>query len=89
MFCTIMLFPDGTPFGQVTKAPVKIEKRGRAQVIVRVLGFPMGQVGFYTVRCWIEENEKIVSTPIEFKVEFEIIKQEKVNDAPKTNQDTP
>ncbi len=54
---------------------MNIERNKRAQVGSQMLGFPIGQVGFYTVRTWVEENQRVVVDPIEIKIELEIIKQ--------------
>jgi hypothetical protein len=74
--CTQIVYPDQTPFGAISKVPLKIEPRKRSQNILRVFGFPIGQAGFYKVQTWIEENEERVFGPIEFKIELEIQKQE-------------
>jgi hypothetical protein len=70
--CTQVLYPDRTQFADVGKLRLNIEPNKRTQAIMRFLGFPVGQLGFYTVRTWIEEENKIVVDPIEFKLEVEL-----------------
>jgi hypothetical protein len=70
-----ILYPDQSPFGQVTRMPVNVQPKRRSQMIARVQGFPIGQPGFYTVRTWLEENNQMVGSQIEFKIEVEIKKQ--------------
>lgn len=72
ILCTQVLYPDKTQFGELFKVRLNIEPNKRTQAIVRFLGFPVGQLGFYTVRTWIEEENKIVYDPIEFKLEVEL-----------------
>jgi hypothetical protein len=71
--CTSILYPDGTQFGAISKVHVPIIWGQRSQMMVRIVGFPLGQPGFHTVRTWIEENEKVVHSPIEFKIELQIV----------------
>ena len=73
--CIQILYPDQSPFGQVTRMLINVQPKRRSQMTARVQGFPLGQPGFYTVRTWLEENRQMVSTPIEFKIELEIRKQ--------------
>ncbi len=75
LFCTQLLYPDQTQFGEISKIRIKVERNKRSQVSAQILGFPIGQPGFYTVRVWIEENDKRLFGPIEFKIELEIIRQ--------------
>ncbi len=75
-FCMQMLYPDQSQFGEVAKSRMKIETNKRSQVTVQIIGFPIGQVGQYTVRTWVEENRQRVFGPIEFKIEVEMTKQE-------------
>ncbi len=75
-FCTQMLYPDQSQFGEVVKRRMKIELNKRSLVAVQRIGFPIGQVGPYTVRTWVEENQQRVLGPIEFKIELEMTKQE-------------
>lgn len=72
--CTQILYPDQSPFGDVTRTPINVQPKRRSQMITRVQGFPLGQPGFYTVRTWLEENKQMVGSPIEFKIELEIKK---------------
>lgn len=76
VLCTQILYPNGDEYGTVQRIPVKPLSAGkRWQMIVRVLGFPIGQAGFYKILTWIEENDQRVVGPIEDKIEVEIIKQ--------------
>ena len=74
-FCTQIIYPDQSQFGEVSKIGVKIELNKRSQVYVQAPGFPIGQVGQYTVRSWIEENQQRAFGPIEFKIELEVTRQ--------------
>jgi hypothetical protein len=64
-----VLFPDGTPFGEPAKIQINVTPNRRSQVIVRCPAFPIGQVGMYTARVWIEENQQRVGEHIDLKVE--------------------
>jgi hypothetical protein len=70
--CTEILYPDKTPFHPIPKSKMKLEAGKKSQVGIQVSGFPVGQEGPYTVRTWIEENEKTITGPIEFTVDVEI-----------------
>jgi hypothetical protein len=76
MLCTQILYPDKSQFGQITKARIKIEPNKRFQMTIQINGFPIGQIGKYTVRIWVEENQRTVFDPIEFGLELEIVRQE-------------
>ncbi len=69
--CTKILYPDGSQFANVVKTKMKMEPKRRVQNVVQVPGFPIGQMGDYTILTWIEENEKPVVEPIEFKIGLE------------------
>lgn len=71
-----ILYPDGTGFGNTAKQPLVIEKGKRAQMTLQVQGMPIGQVGDYTVQTWIEESDRKVVGPIEFKFGIEWREQE-------------
>jgi hypothetical protein len=73
--CIQILYPDQSPFGQVTRMPINVQPKRRSQMTARVQGFPLGQPGFYMVRTWLEESKQMVGSPIEFKIELEIKKQ--------------
>jgi hypothetical protein len=73
--CTQILYPDQTQFGETMKSKMRIEANKRSKVNTQVLGFPVGQPGFYTVRMWLEEHGKQVFGPLEFKIELEIVRQ--------------
>ncbi|HVS88752.1 MAG TPA: hypothetical protein VHF01_11110 [Candidatus Acidoferrum sp.] len=70
-----ILYPDKSQFGETSKTKIKTELNKRSQVVAQIPAFPLGQVGNYTVRVWVEENQQKVVGPIEFKIELEIIKQ--------------
>jgi hypothetical protein len=70
--CTEVLYPDKSVFGSVARQRLNIEASKRAQHVVKIMGFPIGQSGFYTVRTWIEENGAVVIQPIEFKIDLVI-----------------
>ncbi len=76
LFCLQILYPDKSQFAEIFKNKMKVELNKRSQVKTMIPGFPVGQPGFYTVRNWIEESNKMVAGPIEFKMEVEILKQE-------------
>src|SRR6266481_6594003 len=76
MLCTQFLYPDKTQFADISRSKIKIEPNKRAQMLVQVPGFPIGQFGHYTIRTWIEESKHMVVGPIEFTVELEIVRQE-------------
>ena len=73
---TQILYPDGAQFGEIAKQRLAIEPGKRAQVTVQVPGFPVGQIGDYSVKTWIEENQKIVLEPIVFRLGVEWLRQE-------------
>lgn len=76
VLCTEVFYPDGTQFGSTQRLTVlKIDPPKRAQAIVMVQGFPIGQPGFYTVRTWVEENNERVVEPQELRIELEISSQ--------------
>ena len=68
---TQILYPDKSQFGEILKSKIPIEPNNRAQMIMQFVGFPVGQLGDYTVRTWIEENETRVVGPIEFDLGVE------------------
>jgi hypothetical protein len=69
--CVQILYPDETQFGDIWKNKIKVETGKRSQVTAQILGFPIGQQGFYTIRVWLEQNGPKVSEPIVFKIELE------------------
>jgi hypothetical protein len=75
MICTEIIYPDETPFFPIPKAKMVLEANKKSQVGIQVQGFPIGQEGFYTVRTWVEEGEKTIAGPIEFKLEVQINRQ--------------
>lgn len=72
VFCMQVLYPDKSQFAEIIRTKMNIERNKRSQVRNVVPGFPVGQPGFYTVRTWIEEGNKMVGEPIEFRMEVEI-----------------
>ncbi|MGC1613546.1 MAG: hypothetical protein WA736_02590, partial [Candidatus Acidiferrum sp.] len=70
---TKFIYTDGTQFGDVNKAKIIMEPGKRAQMLAIVPGFPIGQTGDYTVTTWVEEHERVVAGPIEFKLGLEIV----------------
>lgn len=73
--CTQVYYPDGSPFGETFKLFLNTEPHKRSQNVVKIMGFPVGQIGFYSVQTWIEVNDVRIYGPIEFKLELEIRKQ--------------
>jgi len=69
--CFQMMYPDQSPFGNVIRQKLKIEQNKQAQNIMKMVGFPIGQQGSYTVRIWIEQGDKPVLQPIDLKLEVE------------------
>jgi hypothetical protein len=74
MICMQVLYPDGDQFGEITKAKLNIQANRRSQFNSQVIGFPVGQLGKYTVRVWIESDNKAAVQPVEIKIE--VAKQE-------------
>lgn len=80
-FCSQLLYPDQSQFGEIGKIKIKVERSKRCQLSLQIPGFPIGQAGFYTVRAWVEESDKQVLGPIEFKIELELIRQSQATQA--------
>jgi hypothetical protein len=74
ILCTQVLYPNKTQFAEIARLKVPVEANKRSQMVVQLPGFPIGQIGFYTVRTWLEENDQMVVGPIEAKIELEIIR---------------
>jgi hypothetical protein len=74
VLCIQVFYPDKTQFGESTKIKLNVEAGKRTQAFAQVPGFPIGQIGKYTVHIWVEENQQIVVGPIDIQVELEIIK---------------
>lgn len=74
--CTEVLYPDRSQFVPVMRNRINVELNKRAQTMVQIEGFPVGQPGEHTVRTWIEENNQRVFGPIEFGLGLEIIRVE-------------
>jgi hypothetical protein len=77
--CVQLYYPDATPFGEAARNSVKFELKNKAQGIVRIAGFPIGQIGSYTVKTWLEYEGKAIGESNEFKIELEMIKISKPN----------
>jgi hypothetical protein len=69
--CFQMMYPDQSPFGNVVRQKLRIEPKRQLQNIMKMVGFPIGRRGMYTVRVWIEQDEKVVLEPIDLKIEVE------------------
>ena len=76
VLCTQLLYPDGTQFAEIVKQDMAIEAQKRSQMVVQFIGFPIGQIGEYTVLTWIEEGGQKVLGPIDFKLGVELVRQE-------------
>ena len=76
LFCMQMFYPDKSQFGEIYKNKMNVELNKRSQVKMIIPGFPVGQPGFYTIRTWIEESNKMIAGPIEFRMEVQILKQQ-------------
>lgn len=72
ILCTQFLYPDQSQVGDLNRYEVKTELDKRTQIIVQFNGMPIGQLGQYTVRSWIEEKGERVFGPIEFKIWVEV-----------------
>jgi hypothetical protein len=70
-----IFYPDQSQFAETSKNKLKVELNKQAQAVVQIQGFPLGQVGKYTVRTWVEENQQQVVGPIDIQIELEIIRQ--------------
>jgi hypothetical protein len=73
MICTQMLFPDKSAYGSVARIKLNVEAEKRSQSVMTFNGFPVGQIGSYTIHTWIEENQQKVFGPIEFKIDLEMV----------------
>lgn len=71
ILCTRILYPDKSPFGDVSKSKINVEPKKRSQMYIQIQGFPIGQFGFYTVRTWVEEKGQTVVAPMDFTIELE------------------
>lgn len=79
--CTQVLYPDGSPFGEIARARINVQPNSRANVTVQMVGFPIGQTGDYKVKTWVEENQETVLGPIELKIEVEVIRGQQLSSA--------
>jgi len=82
VLCTRFLYPAKTQFGQVGNQRIPVDPGKRSQMVLQIQGFPIGQIGQYTVVTWVEEKEQLVVGPIEFKVEFELVREPAKSSAP-------
>lgn len=71
-FCMEIFYPDHSQFGDTSRVRINVEPNKSAQVGVQLVALPIGQVGFYTVKTWVEENHHVVVDPMELKFEVEI-----------------
>ncbi|SRR5260221_11704454 len=71
VLCTSITYPDRSQFGELNKIKMNIEANKRSQMVVNVPVFPIGQLGDYVVRTWVEEKDSMVVGPIEFKIRVE------------------
>ncbi len=76
ILCTQILYPDQSPYGEINRHKLKIELNKRVQVVLQFNGMPIGQLGKYLVRSWIEEKQEKIFGPLEFNIEVETITQE-------------
>lgn len=76
ILCTQILYPDKTQFAEIVRSKLVIQANKRAQMVVNIVGFPIGQIGEYVVRTWVELNNETVCGPIEFGIGVEITRQE-------------
>jgi len=70
--CTQIYYPNETPFGETNKSKMPIEANKRCQMALKMFGFPIGQIGTYIVRSWVEESGKLVLGPLEFGIDLEV-----------------
>ena len=70
--CIQILYPDGSVFGESRKVEMNVESKKRSQVAVKIIGFPVGQPGAHTVRCWVDQGGKVASNVVEFEIDLEV-----------------
>jgi hypothetical protein len=73
--CLQVLYPDGKVFFENRDVKFTIKLGERQHNAVRIVGFPIGQKGDYTIRMWLEENGSVVVEPVEIRLEVEIERQ--------------
>lgn len=73
VICTQLFYPDKSPYGNTARIKLVMEPKKRSQSIMAFNGFPVGQIGSYTIHTWIEENQQKVFGPIEFQIELEMV----------------
>jgi hypothetical protein len=78
---TQVFYPDETPFADVVRFELVMEAGKRAQGIARFNGFPIGQVGAFTVQTWLEYEGKRIGTEQELSLDVEIDRQPASNPA--------
>lgn len=70
-----ILYPNGAHFGEGTTVRINMGTGKRAQSITTLNALPIGQVGVYTVRTWLENDErKVIFAPISLQFEVEVVK---------------
>jgi hypothetical protein len=72
---TQVFYPDETPFADVVRFDLAMKAGKRAQGIARFNGFPIGQVGAFTVSTWLEYEGKRIGTDRELTIDVEISRQ--------------
>jgi len=74
--CTHVLYPDQSSWGEVNRTKIDIVEGRPTSVYTQMVGFPIGQAGMYTVRVWIEENQRLVVNPLELRIELELAREQ-------------
>jgi hypothetical protein len=75
ILCTAVSYPDGSQFGPTSKTRIPITLGQRSQMVIRALGFPLGQQGVYTVHVWLELENERVGNEIYFGIEVQHLVQ--------------
>jgi hypothetical protein len=65
---TQVLWPDGNEFNKHTQ-PIRFEKGKTHQVALKVMGFPIGQIGTISLNVWLEHNLNRVGEIHSFPIE--------------------
>jgi len=66
-------YPDGTQFGERANLRVKMGEGKRMNSTANSNALPIGQVGVYTARTWLEDDQKkIIFEPISLQFEVEV-----------------
>jgi hypothetical protein len=68
-------YPDGAQFGGRAISVIKMGDGKRANSTANSIALPIGQVGVYTARTWLEDDaKKTIFEPISLQFEVEVIK---------------